>query len=145
MAVFARRQRRNIAERIIAASWPRSGWRRAARYYVLRLKRLPGTPSSIACGLACGIAMAPSPFIGLHLVFAGALAWLLRGNVLAAVLGTLVLGNPWVVPLLLAGDFEIGHLFFGASMSAEMPTTFSLHNIIADPVSMLIQIGRAHV
>jgi uncharacterized protein (DUF2062 family) len=82
--------------------------------------------------------MAPSPFIGLHLVLAGALAWLLGGNVLAAVLGTLVLGNPWVVPLLLAGDFEIGHLFFGSSMNATMPTTFSLHNIIADPVSMLI-------
>lgn len=138
MTLFSRRRKRGLSERVMTALWPRAGWRRVGRYYVLRLKRLPGTPASIACGLACGVAMAPSPFIGLHLVIAGSLAWLLGGSVLAALLGTLVLGNPWVVPLLLAGDFEIGHLFIGSSSLATMPVTFSLHDLIAHPVSMFI-------
>ena len=44
-----------------------------------RIKRLPGTPQSIAAGVACGVAASFTPFIGLHFVLAALFAWLVGG------------------------------------------------------------------
>nr|WP_252737365.1 DUF2062 domain-containing protein [Citreicella sp. C3M06] len=73
--------------------WPRGGWTRAARYMQHRLHRLPDSPEKIARGVFAGVFTTFTPFYGLHFVVAGGLAWLLRGNFLAAFLGTFV-GNP---------------------------------------------------
>lgn len=88
--------------------WPRTGWRRAGMYVMHRLSRLPGSGYSIACGFAFGSAISFTPFVGLHLVIAGALAWLLGGNVLAAWIGTLV-GNPWTFPFIWLGIYKLGN------------------------------------
>src|SRR5918994_7101736 len=79
--------------------WPHIGWRRLGTYLVKRLTRLPGTPHSIAAGFACGTAISFTPFIGLHTLLSVLLSFLLRGNYLAAVVGTLV-GNPWTFPVI---------------------------------------------
>jgi uncharacterized protein (DUF2062 family) len=91
------------------------GWRRAGRYYLFRIKRLPGTPYTIACGFALGAAVSFTPFIGFHFVLAGVLAWALRANLLASAIGTAV-GNPWTFPGIWFGVLWLGSKILGRPM-----------------------------
>lgn len=79
--------------------WPRGGWLRATRYLFHRLLRLSSSTNSIAGGLAWGVAVSVTPFLGFHLILALGLARVCRHNVLAALAGTVV-GNPWTFPLI---------------------------------------------
>jgi hypothetical protein len=137
MTLFRRREKRGLRERLMAGLWPRIGWRGTARYYLLRLRRLPGTPARIALGVACGAVLAPSPFVGLHLIMAGALAWLLRANIPAAVLSALVVGNPWVLPLWFAFDYWLGRQLLGTTANSALPASLSLQDLVADPLGLL--------
>jgi uncharacterized protein len=92
--------------------WPHIGWRRLGIYAVKRATRLPGTPHSIAAGVACGVAIAFTPFIGLHLLGSVLLCHLVRGNYVAAVVGTLV-GNPWTYPFIWVTEYHLGHALLG--------------------------------
>ena len=82
------------------------------RYVVKRVTRLSGTPHSIAAGAACGVASAFTPFIGFHLISAFLLCLVVRGNYLAAAIGTLV-GNPWTLPFILLVSYQVGHALLG--------------------------------
>ena len=93
------------------------GWRRLGIYLARRLTRLPGTPHSIAAGFACGTAISFTPFLGLHTVLSVLLAFLVRGNYLAAVVGTLV-GNPWTFPFLCVASIKLGHVLLGGAPPA---------------------------
>ncbi len=73
--------------------WPRGGWGRAARYVKYRLRRLPDPPHRIARGIFVGVFTTFTPFYGLHFLISAGLAWLLRGNIVAALLATFF-GNP---------------------------------------------------
>jgi len=115
LSVFRRRRNRPILARLVELLWPRMGWRRAGRYYVFRIKRLPGTPYSIACGFALGAAVSFTPFIGFHFVLAGLLAWGLRANLLASAIGTAV-GNPWTFPGIWFGVLWLGSKILGREM-----------------------------
>lgn len=110
--VMARRHPRPLLIRMRGWIWPHIGWRRAGRYMLKRLHRLPGTPHSIAAGLASGIAVSFAPLIGLHLLGALALCWLVRGNYLAGAIGSLV-GNPWTLPFMFATDYRLGSYLLG--------------------------------
>jgi hypothetical protein len=81
-------------------------------YVVKRVTRLSGTPHSIAAGVACGVAISFTPFIGFHLVGSFLLCLLVRGNYLAAAVGTLV-GNPWTFPFILVASYQLGHALLG--------------------------------
>lgn len=106
--MFKRRNPLPPFEKIRKWLWPRRGWVRASKYIMHRLSRLPGSGYSIACGFAFGAAISFTPFVGLHLVIAGALSWLAGGNVLAAWIGTLV-GNPWTFPFIWLGLYKFGN------------------------------------
>lgn len=98
--------------------WPRSGWKRAAHYVAHRLRRLPDRPERIARGIFAGVFTAFTPFFGLHFIIAVFLAKLMRGNMLAALLGTFF-GNPLTyVPIAIiamkTGDFLLGSKRQGA-------------------------------
>jgi uncharacterized protein (DUF2062 family) len=67
-------------------------WRRRWRVLVLDLLGREESPERVAAAIGLGVAIGFSPFVGLHLVLALALAFLLKLNKLDAVLGTLV-GN----------------------------------------------------
>lgn len=91
--MFKRRDRRPIWRIVTEALWPKGGWGRAARYVRLRLNRLPDPPHRIARGIFAGVFTTFTPFYGLHFVVAATLAWIMRGNILAALLSTFF-GNP---------------------------------------------------
>jgi len=110
--VFKRRTPRTILHQVAEFIWPRSGWKRAAHYVAHRLRRLPDRPERIARGIFAGVFTAFTPFYGLHFVVAAILAKIMRGNILAALLGTFF-GNPLTyVPIgviaLKTGDFILG-------------------------------------
>ena len=110
--MFRRRQPIPFLRPLRGWLWPHIGWRRR-HYLVKRLTRLPGTPHSIAAGFACGVAISFTPFIGLHtLLSAACCALLVRGNYLAAVVGTLV-GNPWTFPFIWLVSYQLGHALLG--------------------------------
>ena len=94
------------------------GWRRMGVYLVKRLTRLSGTPHSIAAGFACGTAISFTPFMGLHTVLSVLLSVLVRGNYLAAMVGTLV-GNPWTFPFIWVASAKLGHALLGGAPPAK--------------------------
>ncbi len=105
--VFKRRDKRGPLEILREFVYPRGGWRRAVSYLGYRLRRLPDPPAKIARGVACGVFVCFSPFFGFHFMLSAALAWLIRGNILAAMLSTLV-GNPLTFPAIAALSIALG-------------------------------------
>ena len=79
--------------------YPRAGWRRVAEYVVHRIKRVPDTPHRIALGVAVGVFVTFSPFFGFHFLYAAGLAFLIRANVLVALIATFF-GNPITFPFI---------------------------------------------
>lgn len=110
--MFKRRTPRTLLRQMTEFIWPQSGWKRAAHYVAHRLRRLPDRPERIARGIFAGVFTAFTPFYGMHFVIAALIAKLMRGNILAALLGTFF-GNPLTyVPIailaLKTGEFILG-------------------------------------
>lgn len=105
--MFKRRNPKSYGERARNLLWPKGGWTRAGKYLMHRIRRLPDQPHRIARGIAVGIFISFTPFFGFHLVGAAALAWLVSGNVVAALFGTFV-GNPVTIPLIAALSVGLG-------------------------------------
>jgi len=91
--------------------------RRTARYYFLRLKRLQGSPYSLAMGLALGSSIAITPTLPLHTVMIVSSTLLLRVNTIAALLIATVISNPltFIPQYWLA--WRIGDFFFPDRLS----------------------------
>ena len=83
------------------------GWVRTANYWGVRVNRLPGSVHSIARGVACGAAISFTPFVGLHFILGGVLAWSMRGNIIASAIGTAI-GNPWTFPFIWLWLYKLG-------------------------------------
>jgi uncharacterized protein (DUF2062 family) len=86
-----------------------AGWREKTRDYIHSLLMEYRSPRQLSFAVALGTFVGASPLWGLHTVLALVLAFLLRLNKAAVVLGTLI-SNPWLAPLLLFGSLEIGSL-----------------------------------
>ncbi len=110
--VFKRRDKRSLLKAIGQFLWPRGGWARAYHYVRLRLHRLPGSPEKIARGIWAGVFAAFTPFYTMHFVVAFLLARLLRGNILAALLGTFF-GNPLTYLPIGVVSLQTGHFLLG--------------------------------
>lgn len=105
--LFRRRNRPNNRERLRVAVWPRHSWARSTRYFGKRVLRLTATPHAIAIGFAAGAFASCTPLIGFHFLTAFAFAFIVRGNMIAAALGTSI-GNPITFPFIWAFTFKIG-------------------------------------
>lgn len=115
--LFRRRQQLPWWRRAASWIWPRGGLKRTLIYYWYRMLRLPGTTHSIAAGMASGMAVSFTPFLGLHFILAFMLAVLLRGNLIAAAIGTAV-GNPWTFPLIFSLTGSVGSLILDVDISS---------------------------
>tara|TARA_B100000989_G_scaffold256671_1_gene205955 strand:+ start:125 stop:613 length:489 start_codon:yes stop_codon:yes gene_type:complete len=76
-------------------------------YYKLKLARLPASPHAVASGFACGSMVSFTPLLGLHFILAIVFAYLMRGNIVAALLGTIV-GNPVTFPFIWGLIYKVG-------------------------------------
>lgn len=106
--MFRRRKKPTLTQRIWSWIWPRGGWRRFWRYLMIRLARMPGSSYSIAAGFAVGAAVSFTPFVGIHIVLSAMISWLLRANILASAIGTVV-GNPWTFPFIWVWLYKSGN------------------------------------
>jgi uncharacterized protein (DUF2062 family) len=136
--MFKRRHPLPFHKRAGAVFWPRGGWRRSGVYVAHRLRRLPGTPYRIAAGFASGAAVSFTPFIGLHFVLAALLAVAVRGNIIAAAIGTVV-GNPWTFPLIWLWIYSLGRWVLGFRYSAKgLPEDMTIQHIVDHPFEVLL-------
>ena len=76
-------------------------------YYKLKLARLSASPHAIASGFACGSMVSFTPLLGLHFLLAIVFAYIIRGNYVAALLGTIV-GNPITFPFIWGLIYKVG-------------------------------------
>lgn len=104
--------------------YPVGGYWRASLYQLHRLRRLPDPPHRIARGVFVGTFVNFPPIFGLQMPVAALLAWAVRGNILAAVLATL-LSNPVTTPLIALVSLKLGHWMLGT------PEGISLRDVFA--------------
>ncbi len=110
--VFKRRDNRTIWAWLREMIYPRGGFLRAIRYVMHRMRRLPDHPHRIARGVFAGCFIGFLPLPGLQFLGAWGAARLIRGNVLAALLGTFN-SNPITTPFFAVGAISLGHWMLG--------------------------------
>jgi uncharacterized protein len=110
--VFKRRDTPPLFSRLRELLLPRRGYRRGIEYLGHRVRRLPDTPHRVALGFSCGVFVSFTPFFGLHFVLAVAAARLVRGNLLASLIGTAA-GNPLTFPLIASVSLTLGRRILG--------------------------------
>ena len=135
--MFRRRDPRPTLTRFGHFLWPRTGWRRAGAYFGHRVRRLPGSPYSIAAGFACGAAISFTPLLGAHFLLASLGAWLMGGNLIASALGTVV-GNPWTFPLIWVASYRLGSWVLGANGSEALPDGLTMAYIRDNPEAVFL-------
>lgn len=119
--VFKRRKPKSWSLWLREMVYPTGGFRRAITYVVHRMRRLPDSPERIARGVFAGSLIGFLPLPGLQFIGAAILAWLMRGNIFAALLGTFN-SNPITTPFFAVGAVALGHWLLGihTPLSAEM-------------------------
>lgn len=88
------------------------------------LLQLKGSPKSIAKGLAIGVFVGMSPFLGLHASIALVLSALFRGNPVSALIGIQVT-NVVTAPFVYALTYKVGVLFYDTGISFRTSDFFS--------------------
>ena len=110
--VFKRRNPRSYLQMVTEAFWPRGGWTRAFHYVKHRIRRLPDDPHRIARGVGAGVFVSFTPLFGFHFITAILTAKAVRGNMLAALLGTFF-GNPITFPIIAFSSMKLGKWVLG--------------------------------
>jgi uncharacterized protein (DUF2062 family) len=110
--LFKRRKPRSYGQMASDMIYPRGGWRRAGTYVLHRVRRLPDQPHRIGRGVAAGVFVSFTPLFGLHFLSGAACAWLIGGNILAALLATFV-GNPVTFPFIAVLAVSLGRQLLG--------------------------------
>lgn len=137
--LFQRRRSLHLMQRLKHFVWPRTGWRRAGEYIWHRLSRLHGSPHSIAIGFAAGVFASFTPFMGFHFMIGFALAYALRGSLIASAFGTFV-GNPLTFPFIWVVTYKLGAFLLGiehpvAEVEVELSTN-AWWMVVHDPTGL---------
>ena len=93
-----------------------------------RITKIKDFPDSVALGMAWGAAVSFTPLLGFHLIICYLGTWLMRGNLIAATVGTII-GNPWTFPFIFYLDYKIGTTMFVSSIEYyEFKISFLVEN-----------------
>ena len=84
---------------------------RIFRVLKMKIYRIRDFPEAVAIGLAWGMAVSFTPLLGLHLIICYLGTIIMRGNLIAATVGSVV-GNPWTFPIFFYVNYKIGINFF---------------------------------
>lgn len=138
--MFQRRVPKTRRQKLSQAVWPSMGLRRLMRYYKHRIIRLKGTPGQIAGGFAVGIAVSCTPFLGLHMLIGFLACLAFRLSKISMLIGTVLGGNPWTVPVISISSYELGHKILGHAResNAIVAKGFSLSELIDNPLDLLL-------
>ena len=122
MVMFAAKEKPSIGRKLREFCWPSIGVRRAWAYRMHRLARLDVSPHTLAIGFAAGAFASFTPFMGLHFLLAALAAFVVRGNLIASAVGTVV-GNPVTFPLIWIASYNVGAAMLGISTRDEVTIT----------------------
>jgi uncharacterized protein (DUF2062 family) len=117
--MFAAREKPSIGRKLREFCWPSIGVRRAWAYRMHRLARLNVSPHTLAIGFAAGAFASFTPFIGLHFILAALAAFVVRGNLIASAVGTVV-GNPITFPFIWIASYNVGAQILGIQAKDEV-------------------------
>lgn len=117
--MFASRSKPPFVTKLKEFVWPSIGVRRAWAYRMHRLSRMNVTPHKLAVGFAAGAFASFTPFIGLHFILAALVALVVRGNLIASAVGTVV-GNPVTFPFIWIASYNVGAQMLGLSTREEV-------------------------
>ncbi len=106
---FGRKKKKRLVTSIFNFIKVFFAFSRTKKYISLSIKRIKDTPQALSLGIATGISISFTPFIGLHALLAMLVSWIIGGSMAAALIGTLF-GNPWTFPFIWYFTFEIGQL-----------------------------------
>jgi uncharacterized protein (DUF2062 family) len=121
--MFRRRTETTFVKRLSQSVSRKHGVRRLLDYIRHRALRIPGTPESVARGLATGVAVSFTPFLGLHTPLALGVAYVLRGNIIASALSSAI-GNPFTFYFIFWIVYNAGVFLLGRGAEAESYTSF---------------------
>ena len=76
-----------------------------------KITKIKDFPESVAIGMAWGVSISFTPLLGLHLIICYLGTWLMKGNLIAATVGTII-GNPWTFPFIFYLDYKVGTTIF---------------------------------
>ena len=131
--MFRRRTKQSLTAWSVAQLWPRGGPWRALKYQWHRLRRLPDPPHRVARGIFAGTFVNFPPIYGFQIPAAIALAWVLRGNILAAVLATL-LSNPITTPIIAVVSLQSGYWILGRTEHLSVKGIFAAFGMAASEI-----------
>ena len=115
--------------------------KRTSLYYFLRLTRLEASIYSISAGFACGSMVSFTPFIGFHFILAIVISFLVRGNIIASLIGTAI-GNPFTFPFIWFSIYRIGALFIGDDQENQN-LELNIENIFSEVILIPMLIGSS--
>jgi uncharacterized protein len=101
----------------------------AIRAACMRFLKIRGEPREIAYGLALGIFIGMTPFMGFHTVMALFLATFFKWNKIAAVAGVFIT-NPLTAPLIYPITYVVGNAVVGASHIPHPEKVLSMKAIV---------------
>ena len=110
--------------------------KRFISYYWLRLARLPGSTYAISSGFACGSMVSFTPLLGLHFFLAVIFAFIIRGNVIAALFGTAI-GNPLTFPFIWGLIYNIG-AFITSKPNSNLISNISIELILNETYEVFL-------
>ena len=116
--VFKRRDKQSLLQRLRTLFYPKKGWKRGIQYVSHRVKRLPDTSHKISLGAAIGVFVSFSPILGVHMAMALILVYILRANLVAAFITTMI-GNPVTYPFIAAAALNLGRTVLGRNIRDE--------------------------
>ena len=76
-----------------------------------KITKIKDFPESVAVGVAWGVAVSFTQLLGFHLIICYLGTWLMKGNLIAATVGTII-GNPWTFPFIFYLDYKVGTTIF---------------------------------
>ena len=111
-------------------------WLQKIKNFAKRLLWIQDSPQKIALGLAIGVFWGIMPTFGFAILFSLPSALLLKGNRLAAILGTFV-ANPLTVPFIYPFGYKIGQLILKTTPLPFSWELFRLESLLSLSKSLL--------
>ncbi len=103
---------------------------RTLKRFYYRFLRIRGTPHQVAMGLALGVFVGMTPFLGIHTVIAVMLASVFKLSKISAGIGVFIT-NPFTAPLIYPLTYRIGTLVIGFSDPSQWHNLFQSGGVIA--------------
>ena len=82
--LFRRRKPAGFKEKLRELVWPRKGFLRPPKYLIMRVLRLTASPHAVAVGVAAGVFVSWTPFIGVHFVMSAIRVLVLEDSLIIA-------------------------------------------------------------